>query len=64
MPPIKIYETLQQSNATDAYKMNQDGTAEKLNRDELDFFRKDEDISKKEGQSVGGAGSVTEKGSP
>lgn len=66
MPPIKIYETLQQSNETDAYKMNQDGTgAEKLNRDELDFFRKDDEISKKDGAgSVGAPGSVADKHSP
>ena len=49
MPPIKIYETLQQTNATDAYLMNNNG-AERLNRDDLDFFRKDDDVSaKKEG---------------
>ena len=40
MPPIKIYETLQQSNATDAYLMNKDGSgAEKVGRDELDWLK-------------------------
>ena len=62
MPPIEIYETLQQSNATDAYLMNKDG-AERLNRDDLDFFKKDDELSKKEGQSALNA-SVDGKGSP
>lgn len=50
MPPVKIYETLQQSNNTDAYVMNKDGSdAQRINRDDLDFFKKDDDaISKKE----------------
>ena len=43
--------------------MNKDG-AERLNRDDLDFFKKDDEVSaKKEGQSVLG-GSVDGKVSP
>jgi hypothetical protein len=50
MPPIKIYETLQQTNPNDAYLMNKDVGG----RDDLDFFRKDDDVSKKDGQSMMG----------
>lgn len=61
MPPIKIYETLQQANG-DANAL---GGAERANRgDEFDFFKKDDELSKKEGQSAAGAGSVEGKGSP
>jgi len=61
MPPIKIYETLQQSNG-DANAM---GGADRANRgDEFDFFKKDDEVSKKEGQSAHGAGSVDAKNSP
>ena len=61
MPPIKIYETLQQSNG----EANALGGADKANRgDEFDFFKKDDELSKKEGQSAAGAGSVEGKNSP
>lgn len=46
--------------------MKQDGSGpERLNRDDLDFFKKDDDASKKDAASVI-AGSVTDggKGSP
>ena len=46
MPPIKIYETLQQSNG----EANALGGADRANRgDEFDFFKKDDELSKKEG---------------
>lgn len=61
MPPIKIYETLQQSNG----EGNALGGAGAANRgDEFDFFKKDDELSKKEGQSAAGAGSVDGKNSP
>ena len=47
MPPIKIYETLQQSN-TDANNIGH--SAALANRgDEFDFFKKDDEMSKKDG---------------
>jgi hypothetical protein len=47
MPPIKIYETLQQSN-TDANNLG--GAADRASRgDEFDFFKKDDEMSKKDG---------------
>lgn len=45
--------------------MNQDGSAgDKIGRGELDLFNKEEAASQKDGKSVGGIGSNTEKGSP
>jgi hypothetical protein len=47
MPPIKIYETLQQSN-TGANGIG--NSAAVANRgDEFDFFKKDDEVSKKDG---------------
>jgi len=60
MPPIKIYETLQQSNPD----MTREAGGERQNRDEFDFFKKEDDQSKKDGQSALGAGSLDKQGSP
>ena len=64
MPPIKIYETLQQANPNDAGQLN--NASPDRNHDELDlglFGKERDDLSKKDGQSILG-GSVEGKGSP
>ena len=60
MPPIKIYETLQQSGPVDANASAQGANAAGAR---FDFLGKEEEMSKKDGQSVLG-GSADGKGSP
>lgn len=60
MPPIKIYETLQQSGPADPAMMSRDGTDKGAG---FDFLGQDDQASKKDGQSALGAGSEG-KGSP
>lgn len=61
MPPIKIYETLQQSGP-DGHAMSQG--ADKPGGGGFDFLGKDDELSKKDGQSALGAGSADGRGSP
>ena len=58
---MKIYEALQQSNMNDNDNLGGGGN---FNRDDLDFFRKDDDGATKDVQSAMGGASVDNLGSP
>jgi len=44
--------------------MNKDHAGDRQNKDEFDFFKKEDDQSKKDGQSALGGGSLDKQGSP
>jgi hypothetical protein len=59
LPPMKIYEALQQSNPTerDQHPLGNH------NKDDFDIFKKDEDVSRREGNSSLGMGVLDKVGS-